>query len=388
MEPRGSNHFGFASALLAIGVSCELSSMLLVLCNAGIDAALAHALTIACAIIASSTIVRESRPLLDQRAQTIAWASVGVIVACVPLLGMIALATVIAPIWRSARASESDTWIELPMDRRARLGATSYASSGLSSTRGQAARPSAAARARAQARGSLAIVPIREILRGTGPAHERIQAVMALRRMPARDALPLLRSALTDPSEDVRLLAYAILERREKSLRASIERKLGALAEQNAGSNPHGASTGQQLGALRELAHDHWELVHGGFVEGELAQRTLELAAEHTSAALALLMSSDASATAGREGDLAVLLARIELRRDRTQEAARALELAGRAGVAESTLAPLLAELAFIERRFDRIPSLLAPAAGAQLDRPRLHAVIEHWRAPSPRSTS
>jgi len=386
MEPRSSTHFGFASALLTIGVACELSSALLVLCNESIDAALSHTLTIACAVIASSTIVRESWPLLDQRAQTIAWASVGVFVACVPLLGMIALATVIAPIWRSARASESDTWIELPMERRAQLGATSYAST----TRSQAARPSADARARAQALGSLAVVPIREILRGTGPAHERIQAVMALRRMPARDALPLLRSALTDASEDVRLLAYAILERREKSLRASIERKLGALAEQDAGSTQPGASSGQQLGALRELAHDHWELVHGGFVEGELAQRTLELAAEHTSAALSLLISSDASATAGREGDLAVLLARIELRRNRTQEAARALELAGRAGVAESTLAPLLAELAFIERRFDRIPSLLALAAGAQLDRPRLHAVIEHWRAPTsaPRSAS
>ena len=385
MEPRGSTHFGFASALLTIGVLCELSSALLVLCNDSIGAALTHTLTIVCAIIASSTIVRESWPLLDQRAQTIAWASVGVFIACVPLLGMIALATVIAPIWRRARVSESDTWIELPMDRRAQLGATSYATSSPSSTRAQAARPSADARARAQALGSLAVVPIREILRGTGPAHERIQAVMALRRMPARDALPLLRSALTDASEDVRLLAYAILERREKSLRASIERKLGALAEQDAGATQPGASSGQQLGALRELAHDHWELVHGGFVEGELASAR-STGGRHTSARFRSL-ASDASARPAAKGTV-VLLARIELRRTRTQEAARALELAERAGVAESTLAPLLAELAFIERRFDRIPSLLALAAGAQLDRPRLHAVIEHWRAPSKRPAS
>jgi hypothetical protein len=182
---------------------------------------------------------------------------------------------------------------------------------------------------------------------------------MALRRMPARDALPLLRTALGDASEDVRLLAYAILERREKALRASIERKL-------------------ETSDAYELAHDHWELVHGGFVEGELAQRTLQLAAEHARDALERIRLD----IGAPDGSLSVLLARIELRRGETAGAARALELAARAGVAGSTLAPLHAELAFIERRFDRIPGLLASAAtGAQLDRPRLHAVIEHWRS-------
>jgi hypothetical protein len=352
-----SRRFGFAFALLVTSASCELSSALLVLCNAALPAVITHALSAMSAALASYAITR----FQSTSRANVAALCVGAFVACAPLLGMIVVATVIAPAWQRASRDKSPTWFELPMHGRAHIGAAS------SELRAQVTRP----RARKHSRSWQALVPIREVLEGKSSAAERIQAVMALRRMPARDALPLLRSALTDASEDVRLLAYAILERREKSLRASIERKLGALAAVE-GSGP------SHLAALLELAHDHWELVHGGFVEGELAQRTLQLAAEHTRAALELC----GGATSSTGGSLAVLLARIELRRGEPAGAVQALELAAGAGVAGSTLAPLLAELAFIERRFDRIPQLLASAACAQLDRPRLHAVIEHWSAP------
>lgn len=358
-------NFGFATALLLTGVACELSSVLLVLCNSALQALCAHALASISAVLASYALAHKQAQLSSPRANHIAAASVGAFVASAPALGMLVFATVIAPAWRRACDARSESWIELPMDARAQVGAGSIA------LRAHVVRPSADARLRKQALAAQAIVPIREVLEGESSAAERIQAVMALRRMPARDALPLLRIALGDASEDVRLLAYAILERREKGLRASIERKLEALDAHEDGSS-------SRLAALRELAHDHWELVHGGFVEGELAQRTLQLAAEHAHAALEHIRRDNGAP----EGSLSVLLARVELRRGETISAARALQLAARVGVAESTLAPLHAELAFIERRFERIPRLLALASGAQLDRPRLHAVIEHWRGP------
>jgi hypothetical protein len=356
--------FGFATALLFAGVACELSSALLVLCNFALHALAAHALASISAALASYAIAREQAPKPSPRALWIAAACNGAFIASAPLLGMTVFVTVIAPAWRKERDTRGDEWLELPMHARAQVGAGSIA------LRPQLARPSAEARVR-QALAEHAVVPIREVLEGDSSPAERIQAVMALRRMPARDALPLLRTALGDASEDVRLLAYAILERREKGLRASIERKLEALEAHEDGS-------ASQLAALRELAHDHWELVHGGFVEGELAQRTLQLAAEHARGALELIRRGIGKP----EGALSVLLARVELRRGETVGAAHALELAAQAGVADSTLAPLHAELAFIERRFDRIPGLLASVGGTQLDRPRLHPVIEHWRQP------
>jgi hypothetical protein len=174
--------------------------------------------------------------------------------------------------------------------------------------------------------------------------------------------VPILKLCFKDGSEDVRLLAFADLERRESKLRARIQLTSAALAA--------GALPSRRRAQLRQrLASEHWELVEGGFVSGALEARVLELAATHAEAAFEL----------GVRGPAAILLARIALRREQAHTAGRWLEAAEAAGVSQAVCAPLFAEAAYGTRRFSEVGQRLARAPRAQLRRPELDPVVEFW---------
>jgi polysaccharide biosynthesis protein PelE len=207
-------------------------------------------------------------------------------------------------------------------------------------------------------------VPIAQILQGDFSLRARTDAVMALRQMDARKAVPLLRLAFLDASEDIRLLAFAILERREKQLRSRIAQ---ALSELEAGAAPLGVA--QRAAWHRRVARDHWELVYAGFVSGDFTARVLDAAVEH--AMLALKLKFD--------GATAILLARVYLQQREPTLAVYWLAQARRAGIAPAATAPLLAEAAFLLRRFGDIPLFLSSASPPQLRRAELAPVVEFW---------
>lgn len=119
----------------------------------------------------------------------------------------------------------------------------------------------------------------------------------------------------------------------------------------------------------RRLARDHWELVYGGFVSGDLEPAVLAQARDHAQAALA------------REPDakMAVLLARIYLRRRQPEAAEAYLARARSAGLPAASAAPLLAEAAFQRRRFGDVATILRGVQRAELRRPELEPVAEYW---------
>jgi hypothetical protein len=206
--------------------------------------------------------------------------------------------------------------------------------------------------------------PIRSVLRHTASVPARTDAVMALRRMNARQAVPLLRLAFSDPNEDVRLLAFAILDRREKQLRLQI--KLG-LRRLESAKGELGAADRASL--HRRIARDHWELVYGAFVSGDVEASLLESAREHATMALDLKL----------DGATSVLLARIQLRQRQPAAAWGSLERAERAGVARAACAPLFAEAAFALRRFGEIPGLLSRLSTSQTRRAELAPIVTFW---------
>jgi hypothetical protein len=209
---------------------------------------------------------------------------------------------------------------------------------------------------------------IREVLATSHHLPERLEAVLALRRLPAERAVPILRLCFSDRSEDVRLLAFADLERRESKLRARLEQTARAAAQ--AGRLPAAWRAHLQ----RRLAQEHWELVYGGFVSGALQARVLEQAAEHAQAAFDL----------GARGPASVLLARVALRQGKPEAAERWLALAEQTGVPAAVCAPLLAEAAYASRAFHQVGGLLARASRAQLRRPGLDGVVDLWTRDEP----
>ena len=134
----------------------------------------------------------------------------------------------------------------------------------------------------------------------------RLKALIAVRELPPRDAIALARLALTDPEDEVRLLAYTMLNVREEWLQGDIQ----TLTDQLAAAAPE-----CRLLFHRALAHTYWETVYLGLASGAIESFMLEAALEHVEAA-----QREAPLDAG----LRLLLGRILMRQGKLDQSAMA----------------------------------------------------------------
>lgn len=101
---------------------------------------------------------------------------------------------------------------------------------------------------------------------------QRIKAVLKTRQMVDKEAIPILKKALLDPVDEVRLLAYSMLDKKEKKLDRLITSQLKAL--ENKPSKKH-------LAEHLNLAEAYWELSYLGLVQGQAQTHILQDAYKH-----------------------------------------------------------------------------------------------------------
>ena len=195
------------------------------------------------------------------------------------------------------------------------------------------------------------------------PTEARLRALLAMQAMPARMANPVIREMLADASDDLRLIAYGILDTREKTINARIHEAVGQLAQ---------ADRAGQAALHKQLAELYGELVYQGLVQGDLRLHATAQARAHVERALDI----DAGDAA-----LHALAGQIALSSGDHQAAQVALEQARLLGLPQSRVLPYLAEVAFAARRFGEVRACAALLAG----RPNLHSVeqvVDYWGKP------
>lgn len=191
------------------------------------------------------------------------------------------------------------------------------------------------------------------------PVEQRLRALVGLQNAPARFSSPLLRDLLSASSEDLRLLAYGMLETREKRLNTEIH--TWRLAWQDAGSETARRAAARRLSAL------YWETIYQELAQGDLRRHAAEESLRFLEASL-----EDADASLHlRHGRLLH-----ELGRNEAAEAAyrRAIEL----GLPAPRVNPYLAELAFLRRDFAEVRRLLM-SLREYPDQRRLEPVLRFW---------
>lgn len=202
------------------------------------------------------------------------------------------------------------------------------------------------------------------------PESARLRALVALQSVPGRVATPLLRGVLADSSEDLRLLAYGMLDSQEKRLNSEIHLAHQALAAAAEGSP-------EWLVHARRVADHYWELVYQDLVQGDLLQHALAASLRYTEAVLAC--SADDPAMHLRRGHLLHSLGRDD-------EAATAYQQALQLGLPLTRITPYLAELCFVRGDFAGVRRHMDT-----LDHwralPRLMPVIDFWRPAPPAPT-
>lgn len=172
---------------------------------------------------------------------------------------------------------------------------------------------------------------------------ERMRTLLALQAMPGRIVSILLREQLADASDDIRLLAYGMLDRQEKAINDRIHEELSLFKQLPPGD--------ARALAARHLAELYWELIYQGLATGDLRRFAARESLRYADAALA------------RHGDDAgvhFLRGRVLHALGRPDEAWSAFDQAVVLGLSESKVLPYLAEIAFQRRDYAQVRQLIA----------------------------
>lgn len=195
----------------------------------------------------------------------------------------------------------------------------------------------------------------------------RTRALNAIATKPARIAGDLLRRLLRDPMEDLRLVAYGLLDSQEKALRSRITEQAALLEQLTLDPLRHSAS---RIEVLRHLAELNFELVYQSLVQGDVREHTLARAIEHAQAAIALDPG---------DGGLRQLLARMHLEQGDIDRACDDLIRATEDGLPDNRVLPYLAEMAYRRGDWASVRTLMQRIDPLTVT-PRMAALVRYWQ--------
>ena len=203
---------------------------------------------------------------------------------------------------------------------------------------------------------------IRSRLTSNVPANVRMQSLLTLQVVPSGVANPILENLLGDATDDVRLVAFGMLDAAEKKLSVQIHR-----AQKNL-EKP--LSPKARYDGYRHLAELHWELIYQALVQGELRKHALSEALQCLEAAMALEPHPEAG--------LLFLKGKILLAQGFAQHSETAFKAAMHLGQPENSVLPYLADLAYQQRAFEEVRAYMRRLLPLQVS-PRTHTIIDLW---------
>jgi hypothetical protein len=165
----------------------------------------------------------------------------------------------------------------------------------------------------------------------------RMQAVLKTRQMSDQEAIPILKRALLDSVDEVRLLAYSMLDKKEKLIDNLIRTQQKMLMEK---------PSKEDSVVHFKLAECYWELSYLGLVQGKAQTHVLGNAYQHIQSTL----KENAS-----NAEAYFLQARITLKLDLFDVAKLSLSKALLCGMSPRRVTPYQAEVAFMTRDFNEV---------------------------------
>jgi hypothetical protein len=205
---------------------------------------------------------------------------------------------------------------------------------------------------------------IRSRLGSNVPSSIRMQSLLTLLAVPNRVANPILEDLLGDSSDDVRLVAFGMLDAEEKKITVHIQREREALAGTLVPE--------QRYTCLCHLAELHWELIYAALVHGELRRHLLGQAREYLDAAVAVGVAP----TSG----VSFLKGRILLAQGQDEQARQAIQQAVDLGQPRISALPYLAEIAFRQRNFGLVKQIMQQLAEIN-PASKTRAISDLWTA-------
>jgi len=166
---------------------------------------------------------------------------------------------------------------------------------------------------------------------------KRLLMKMASQRVVSKESIEVIRKEMSNPVDEVRLLAYSLLDKKSKQFNDRISRLLQLLDE---------VSEVDRVNLYERLAFDYWGLVSLGLAQGDVLEYLLDMSNKYAELAIRKELGQE-------RAELFVLLAKISLRKEDKIMAAEYLTYAENKGVPREHLLVYWAEEAFISDRID-----------------------------------
>jgi hypothetical protein len=207
---------------------------------------------------------------------------------------------------------------------------------------------------------------LREHILGAGdsPVAYRMKALLGLQSIQPRFSAPILRQVLGDSCDDLRLLAYGMLDAKEKQITRQIDAARDRYEKFDPDRFPH-----DHYRAAKELSELYWELVYQNLVQGDVRTHAIEQAQRYATEALKGQVY---------DSELRFFLGRIRLIAGDLPGAASAFEAAMALGYSPARAAPYLAEFAYLKGDY----AAVRKALGSNRDEnmlPSLRHAVEFW---------
>jgi polysaccharide biosynthesis protein PelE len=194
------------------------------------------------------------------------------------------------------------------------------------------------------------------------PAAMRLSALLAIQDAPARYTADIMRNLLADSLDDIRLLAYGMLDGKEKEISHRIYEEKQQLDKLTTNEERYACN--------RKLAELNYELIHQRLVSGDVRNFSAQQSKDYAQNAIDI---------APADSGLWYLMGKVALVRNQLEEAEQCFEKAGEFGFPRERIAPYAAECAFRRRDLPRVRQLFHQAhipPGAL----QLAAVHRYWR--------
>lgn len=202
------------------------------------------------------------------------------------------------------------------------------------------------------------------------PTASRMRVMVGLSGVSGRLASPMLRTALSDSNDDLRLLAYSMLDNKEQQISQAIHDAQQSLerAHKTEGISPPGPQGIQAAWALSDL---YWEMIYQGITQSDVREHAISESLHYCQ--VVLQEDPDNALLTLRKGRL------MQLRQDYAQ-AQSAYEMALEQGLPAARVIPYLAEIHFLQHNYSEAQLLMQALDSAQAP-PRLRPCMQYWSA-------
>lgn len=188
---------------------------------------------------------------------------------------------------------------------------------------------------------------------------QRMQALFKLQSLQSRQTTRAFRTLLTDDSEDLRLVAFGLLDKTEKAIFSRVYQELSFLDK----------AVNEKVEHWRQLAYTYWELVYQQAVVGDVLTFAIDQVRMYV---------KDVLCQDEQDGGMWSLLGQVHLHGKDYGQARHCFSRALVCGLPESRIVPYMAEVLFHQREFSDLQILLSIQTSL-MDVAALQPVLEYW---------